>query len=127
MIEFARPLLVVRKRWAIMLLVNAFALIVAMGFSKDASASTQTGTITNLYVNETSGAFAFITMTGTKSPGTSCSTSSFSFVLSLTNGDAPQLFSMLLTARTTGATITIVGDGACDVYAGVESLWVVSY
>ena len=129
MIEFARPLLVARKRWAILFLIYAFVLIMAMGFSKEASAyGTQTGTVTSIYVNESLGSLAYITMTGTKSSGPSCSSgSTWAYVLSLTNGDAPQLFSMLLTARTTGATITLTGDGACDLVSDVETLWVVSY
>lgn len=129
MIAFARPLMVVRKRWTIMLLVNAFAFIVAVGFSTEASADgTQTGTITGIYVNEQLGAFAYITMSGTKSSGPSCSNgSSWAYVLSLTNPDAPQLFAMLLTARASQAMLSLTGDGACDLVSGVETLIVVSY
>ena len=128
MISFARPISIVfRKRWALMLLVNAFTFIVAMGFSKEASAyGTVTGTVSSIYVNESLGSVAYITMNGTKSSAPACDTNP-TYVLSLTNGDAPQLFSMLLTARTTGATITLTGDGACDAVSGVETLWVVSY
>lgn len=109
MIESTGPL-GVRKRWTLMLLlVKAFVFIVPIGFSNAASAyGTVTGTVSSIYVNESLGSVAYVTMNGTKSSAPDCDSNS-TYVLSLTNGDAPQLFSMLLTARTTGATITLVG------------------
>jgi hypothetical protein len=128
MIAFTRLLSVASKRWTFLIIANLLVCLAAIGFSKDANAlGTQTGTVTNIYVNATLGSLAFITLSGTKSSNPSCSTGPWSFVLNLTNGDALQQFAMLLTARTTQTPITLTGSGVCDIYSSVEGLWVVSY
>jgi hypothetical protein len=123
-----RPLLDGRKRRTIMLIVSIFACLGAFGFCNDARAyGTTSGTVSNIYVNESLGNLAYITISGTKSDGPACSTSGYSYVLSLTNADAPQLFSMLMAARVAGSPVTLVGSGACDLVSTIETLWVVSY
>ena len=127
-ITFMYPLLDGRKRWTIMLIVSIFACLGAFGFCNDARAyGTTSGTVSNIYVNESLGNLAYITISGTKSDGPACSTSGYSYVLSLTNADAPQLFSMLMAARVAGSPVTLVGSGACDLVSTIETLWVVSY
>lgn len=102
--------------------------IAVFGHSNGAFAyGTVSGTVASIYVNESLGAVAYIVMNGAKASNPACSTGPYAFVLSLTNGDAPQQFAMLLTARTTQMPVTLTGDGACDLVSGAETLWVVSF
>jgi len=90
-----------------------FAAICMMGLSGIASAGSVTGaTITSLGVFQGIGDYLFITVNQSIS-GTTCSTNSFQFVLSLSTTVGQQTMAMLLTARASGIPVSITGSGSC--------------
>jgi hypothetical protein len=104
------------------------ALLAAFGLPTTASAGSQIGTITELYMGTDYGGMVFIAISGAKTNNPACSTNNtFSFVLPLTTALQSQMYAALLAARATGAQVTLNANGLCDTYSGVETLVYITY
>jgi len=86
-------------------------------------------TISALQINTTIGDYLFIAVNGTDSGPASCSTNTqYQFVLNLTTNEGQQTMALLLAARASGATVTIIGTGACTSgFSTVETLGSIQY
>jgi hypothetical protein len=84
--------------------------------------------IDSLAMDYTTGNMVFISVHSPKSGNPACSTNgTWAFVLPLTTSLQSQMFAALLSARSSGATITLVGSGVCDTYSNVETLVTLIY
>jgi hypothetical protein len=85
---------------------------------------TATGTVTHLFVDASFANVVYVTLSGVKTGSPACSTSSRGqFVLPITvTSDYQSMFSLLLSARQTGATVTITGQNQCNVDNNVETI-----
>jgi hypothetical protein len=84
--------------------------------------------ITALTVDSATGNQIFITVSGPKSNKPACSAdTTFAYVLPLTGGTSDALLQMILKARETGATVSLVGTGTCASGSNVETLKRMSY
>jgi hypothetical protein len=69
----------------------------------------------------------FISVDGSKSPSTACSTNtSWDYVLPLNSEQGKRMYVMLLAARTAGTPVTLVGSSACPT-TDIETLHAVYY
>ena len=109
-------------------MVKVLALLGAFGLSSIASADGSVGNaiITSIYINLQLGSLAFVTVNITKTNNPTCSASN-QFVLTLGSSIQNQLLATLLAARATQTPVTLIGEGSCNAYAGVEDLIVVTY
>lgn len=105
----------------IKLLVALCALGLPIGAFADGSAS---GTVSNLFVDASFSGVVYITLTSTKSGNPACSTSTRGqFVIPITSAvDYPYMFNLALNAQESGATVTITGQGQCNVDNNVETI-----
>jgi hypothetical protein len=110
-------------------IMRTIAILGALVFCAPASAGSVTGaTITNVLIGTNYGGMIFIEVSSAKSGNPSCSTNSnWGFVLPLTTALENQMLAVILSARTTGATVTLTGSGVCDTYSNVETLQDISY
>ena len=109
--------------------IKTLVALSAIGLSSTASAGSVTGaTIAAIFVDGAYGSMVFVSLNAAKSDNPSCSTSStYGFVLPLTTALDNQMLALLLAARTSHATVTLTGDGACDTYSNVETMISVSF
>jgi hypothetical protein len=108
------------RRWT-----KVLAVIGAIGFSAAASAagSASGATITSVAIDSQIGGVAFITINVTKSNNPTCAGTSWAFVLPITTAVGNQMLAQLLAARAAGfSTVSLIGNGLCDTYSGVETL-----
>jgi hypothetical protein len=85
---------------------------------------TATGTVSNLFVDASFSGVVYITLTGVKTGGPTCSTSTRGqFVIPITSAvDYPYMFNLALNAQESGATVTITGQAMCNVDNNVETI-----
>jgi hypothetical protein len=109
-------------------MVKVLALVGAFGLSSVASAngSVSNALVTSIYINLQLGSLAFVTVNTTKTNNPSCSASN-QFVLQLGSSIQNQFLALLLTARTAQTPVSLIGEGTCSAYGGVEDLIVVTY
>ena len=109
--------------------IKAVAVLVAICFCTSASAGSVTGaTITSIYLGNSYGSLVFIQTSVAKTGNPSCSTNgTWGFVLPLTTALENQMLAVVLSARATGATVTLTGSGVCDTYSTVETLENITY
>jgi hypothetical protein len=83
-----------------------------------------TGTVSDLFVDASFSGVVYITLTGAKSGNPACSTSTRGqFVIPITSAvDYPYMFNLALNAQQSGATVTITGQGQCNVDNNVETI-----
>ena len=83
-----------------------------------------TGTVSNLFVDASFSGVVYITLTGAKAGNPACSTSTRGqFVIPITSAiDYPYMFNLALNAQESGATVTITGQGVCNVDNNVETI-----
>ena len=109
-------------------IVKALAVLGAITISATATAGSSTNvTITQIFVGNSYGSLLFIAVTS-KTGNPACNTNAtYNFVLPLTTALENQMLAVLLSARATGATVTLTGNGLCDQFSNVETLENVSY
>jgi hypothetical protein len=108
--------------------IKILVILGAIGLAATASAGSVTGaTITQLQIGTVYNE-VFVSVNVSKTGNPSCSANGeFSFVLPLTTAIENQELALLLSARATGAPVTLTGSGLCDVYSSVETLVTVLY
>ena len=85
-----------------------------------AIAGTQSGFVKSLYVRDSDGVI-LVDLTGTGTLHPACALQTY-WVLNETSQNAQRLFSMLLTAQTTGHVVTIVGKDTCNRWPDGEDI-----
>jgi hypothetical protein len=84
--------------------------------------------IDSIAMDYTTGNMVFISVHSPKTSNPACSTNgTWAFVLPLTTSLQTQMFAALLSARSSGANVTLVGSGVCDTYSNVETLVTLIY
>jgi hypothetical protein len=83
-----------------------------------------TGTVTGVLVDASFANVVYVTLSGAKAGNPPCSTSSRGqFVIPVTVvADYAYMFSLVLSAQQTGATVTITGQNQCNVDNNVETI-----
>ena len=100
--------------------VSAPAIFGALAFAGSAFAGSSTGgVITSIYTNTDYGQITIVT-NGTRAGQPVCA-STANWVLAMTTANA-QVYAQLLTAFATQSTVTITGDGLCNVNSTAETL-----
>jgi hypothetical protein len=100
-------------------LIMILAVVGAIGFSAAASAGDAlSGVITSIYTNTDYGVMTIVTNGTRDLPA--CATTP-NWVLPLTTGNNP-IVAQLLTAFATQSTVSLWGDGLCNVSPGAETL-----
>lgn len=80
-------------------------------------------TIVDMAINRDYGNFVFIRVAQTPANPAACSTNGYwQYTLTLSNPGDHELYSMLLTAFSTGAAVDMSGRGVCNEWGTVESL-----
>jgi hypothetical protein len=79
--------------------------------------------ITKLGLGTDNGAVLFIRAEGTKDSTPQChNNSNFTFAMSLSSDLNKSMFSVLLAAKASGATVKLSGTSSCGVFSGIEEL-----
>lgn len=122
------PVAVTLKHNVIMSTMKILAIVGSICLSATASAGTVTSaTITQIEI-ATSYAAVFVAVSAAKTGNPSCSTNgTWGFVMPLTSATENQMLALLLSARATSASVTLIGSGLCDTYSGIETLQYVLY
>ena len=83
-----------------------------------------TGTVTGVFVDASFANVVYVTLSGAKAGNPPCSTSSRGqFVIPVTVvADYGYMFSLVLSAKQTGSTVTITGQNQCNVDNNVETI-----
>jgi len=105
--------------------IKSLLVLCALGLPVGAFANgSATGTVSNLFVDASFSGVVYITLTGVKSGNPACSSSSRGqFVIPITSAiDYPYMFNLALNAQESGATVTITGQGVCNVDNNVETI-----
>jgi hypothetical protein len=119
---------IVRNRSPRTTIVGILAALCLIALSATASAGSVTGATIRQVQIQTNYNMVFIAISTAKTGNPSCSANGqFGFVLPLTTALDNQMLAVLLSARATGATVTLTGTGVCDTYPSVETLQVVLY
>lgn len=80
-------------------------------------------TIVDMAINRDYGNFVFIRVAQSPANPAACSTNGYwQYTLTLSNPGDHELYSMLLTAFSTGSTVDMSGRGVCNEWGTVESL-----
>lgn len=86
------------------------------------------GKITKVAIDKGTGDKVFIQVDAAKEDSPACHTiTSWSFVLPLVSDTDNKIFSMLLAARASKATVRLEGSGLCNTHGSVESLMYFTY
>ena len=103
-----------KKRWLAVLLFATTAMAQGTG------PGTGTGTITGFIPGNVSGASVFVFQTSANTP-TSCNRS-FRFAIASTNPQYSSTIAAVMTAYASGAQVTAIGTGNCNVVPNAEDL-----
>jgi hypothetical protein len=106
-------------------LILAMCGVLPAGAATSASAESLVSgaVITAINVTKSYGEILFIKVDKPKSTPPGCDTNGFwTYVLPLTTELDKKLYAMLLTARATGAPVTLTGTGTCSAFGTIESL-----
>jgi hypothetical protein len=93
------------------------------------AAGTATGTVTHIYITATFGNLVYVELSGTKSGNPACSTRTpWQFVIPVESAtEYGVMLGMVMAAQEKGSTITIVGQGICNIDDSDETILSVQF
>jgi hypothetical protein len=117
-----KPTFPARAMTAAILAASAF-LMAVLSLPARATSDISNTTIVDLSINKGYGTFVFIRVASAPANPATCSTNgAWHYTLPLTNIGDREMYSMLLTAFSAGATIDMSGLGSCNEFGAIESL-----
>lgn len=103
---------------------SLWAMLLAASMSASAAGTTRTVTIKQTQSVASSNVNIFVVILSSPATGSpSCATETDRFVVSPSTPGGMAMIANLLSAYATGATVTITGNGACDVYPDMETIY----